>query len=48
MIGSHYEREDIEYGNSVRRLESPSNDALVDHNSNTHSNSGEKMKLGVL
>ena len=38
---SHYEREDREFGNSLRKLESPSNDALVDHNSNFHFNSTE-------
>ena len=40
MIGNcHYEKEDSEYGNSVRRPESRSYDALIDHNSNNHSNS---------
>ena len=41
MIGSdHNERkEDSEYGNSVRSPESPSYDALIDHNSKSHSNS---------
>ena len=42
MIGSSlYEREGSEFGNSVRRPESRSNDTLVDHNSNNHSNSRE-------
>ena len=39
MIGSgHYDREDSEIGNSVKRPESPSYDVLIDHNSNCHSN----------
>ena len=48
MIGSsHYERTDSEFGNSVIRPESPSNEALVDNNSNTHS-IHKKMKFGDL
>ena len=40
MIGSsHYEREDSEFGNSVRRPESPRYDPHIDHNFNAHSNS---------
>ena len=40
MIGNcPYEKEDSEYGNSVRRPESRSFDALIDHNSNNQSNS---------
>ena len=32
MIGNgHYEREDSEFGNSVRRPGSPRYDALIDH-----------------
>ena len=47
MIGSsHYEREDSEFGNSVRTPESLSYDALVNHNSNTHSNSSENSFRG--
>ena len=39
MIGSsHYEREDSEIGNSVRRPESHSYDTLLDSNSNSHPN----------
>ena len=42
ILGSnHFEREDTEFGNSVRRPKSPSYDALVDLNTNSHSNSGE-------
>ena len=41
-VGSnHFEREDSDFGNSARRPESPSYDALADHNTNSHSNSGE-------
>ena len=41
MLGSdHFEREDSELGNSARRPESPNYDALVDHNTSSHSNSG--------
>ena len=32
---SHYEKEDGEIRNSVRRPDSPSYDALIDQNSNT-------------
>ena len=40
MIGSsNYEREDCEFGNSIRRPESLSYDPRIDHNSNAHSNS---------
>ena len=40
MIGSVlFERENIEFGISVRRPESTRYDALLDHNSNSHSNS---------
>ena len=46
---SHYERADSEFGNSIRRPESPSYDALVDHNSNiTHTLIQEKMRFGDL
>ena len=39
MIGSgHYEREVSEFGNSVKRTESPSYKTLIDHNYNAHSN----------
>ena len=42
MLGSnHFAKEDSEFGNSARRTESPSYDAAVDHNTNSHSNSGE-------
>ena len=42
MQGSnHSEREDSEFGNSASRPEIPSYVALVDHNTNSHSNSGE-------
>ena len=34
-------REDSKFGDSARRPERPSYDALVDHNTNSHSNSGE-------
>ena len=46
MIGSnHFEGEDSEFGNTPRRPESLSYDALVDHNTNSFSNSGEnKMR----
>ena len=45
MIRStHFEREDNEFGKSARRPESPRYDALVDHNTNSHSNSGENEK----
>ena len=47
MIGrDRFERDDREFGNSVRRPESPSYEALVDHNSNDHSN--PRQKLGDL
>ena len=39
MIESgHYERDGSEYGNSVRRPERPSSDALIDHNSSSREN----------
>ena len=42
MLGSnHFRREASEFGNSARRPESLSYDALVDHNTNSHSNVGE-------
>ena len=42
MIESgHYEREDSEFGNFVRRPESPSYDALSDHNFNSQLISNE-------
>ena len=48
MLVSHLlEKQYSEFGNSVRRLESPSYDALVDHNSNSHSNS-EENEIGGL
>ena len=41
MLGSDlFEREDSEFGYSARRPESPIYDALVDHSTNSHSNSG--------
>ena len=41
-LGSnHFQRDDSEFGNSARRPESPGYDTLVDHNTNSHSNSGE-------
>ena len=47
MIGSnHYESEDSEIGNSVRRPENPTTDALVDYNSNTYSTSRENEHGG--
>ena len=50
MLGSnHFEREESEFGNTTRRPESPSYDAIVDHNTNSHSNSIQvKMKSGGL
>ena len=42
MLGSnHFERDDSDIGKSARRPESLSHDALEDHNTNSHSNSGE-------
>ena len=42
MFGSnHLEREESELSNSVRRPESPSWNALVNHDVNSHSNSRE-------
>ena len=42
MLGSNLlESEDNEFGNSTRRLERPSYDTLVDHNTSSHYNSGE-------
>ena len=47
MIGSGlFQRENSEFGNSVRRPEIPSFDALIDHNSNSHSNSRENEIRG--
>ena len=47
MIGNcPYEKEDSEYGNSVRRPESCSYDTLIDHNSNSHSNSRNNEAKG--
>ena len=47
MIGScHYEKADSEFGNSVRRPESRSYDALIDHNSNSHSKTRESKTKG--
>ena len=44
LIGySHFEREGSEFGNSVGRPESPSYDALKDHNSNFYSNPRENV-----
>ena len=41
------EREDdSEFGNSVRTSEMPSYDTILDHNSNSHSNSREHEKKG--
>ena len=43
MIASdQYEREDSEFGNSVKMSDSPSYDSLINHNSNSHSNSAKK------
>ena len=48
MIESgHYEREDGEFGDSVRRPDSPSYDALIDRNSNSHSYSKENENRGI-
>ena len=41
IVSGHYEREDSEFGNSVRRPECLCYDALIDHNSNTLSNPRE-------
>ena len=42
VLGSnHFEREDSEFVNLARRSENPSYDALVDHNTNSHSNARE-------
>ena len=42
MLGSnHFERKDSEFGNSARRLECPNYDALIDNNTNSHTNFGE-------
>ena len=42
MLGSNrLEREESEFCNSVRRPESPSHNALVNHEMNSHSNSRE-------
>ena len=42
MLGSnHLERKDSKFGSFTRRPESPTYDALVDHNTNSHSKSGE-------
>ena len=48
MIGSgHCEREDSEFGSSVRRPEIPSYDASNDQNSNSNSNSKENEMKGL-
>ena len=47
IIGrGHYEKEDSETGNSVRMLECPCYDALINHNSNTQSNPRENEIRG--
>ena len=43
---SHYERENSEIRNSIRRPDSPSYDALIDQNSNTLSMSREIEIMG--
>ena len=42
-----YEREDGDFGDSVRRPDSPSYDALIDRNSNSHSNSKKNEIRGI-
>ena len=47
MIGScHYEGEDSEFGNSVRKSDSPRYDALIYQNSNSSSNLRENKSRG--
>ena len=47
MIRSgHFEREDREVGNSVKKPESPSYDALIDHNYNSDTKSRENEMRG--
>ena len=41
LVSNQFEREDSEFVNLARRSESPSYDALVDHNTIYHSNFGE-------
>ena len=42
---SHYEREDSESRNSIRRPEKPSNDALINHNSTLPETEETQVKL---
>ena len=47
MLGSnHFEREESEHSNSVPRPESPSYNALSNHDLNSHSNSRENESRG--
>ena len=41
LVSNHFEREESELSNSVRRPESPKYNALVDNESNSNSNSRE-------
>ena len=43
LVCNHFEREDSEFGNSVRRPGSPSYDALIDHTANSNSNSDKNV-----
>ena len=41
LCSNHFQREDSEFGDSARRPESPSYNALVDHNTISHPNSAQ-------